>query len=250
MNDIDQQEIVDDFPQPRTTPPPPPISPEIPLWQVKPEAWADYVTALGQLQEPPKTGKVNAGQRRYTYLTLADLLEAVRTVFAAHRLAVQQDFEVIDRGVVVRTMIRHTSGALWENSPVVMPAGKSPQEIGSALTYARRYALATMVGLAGVDDDDGQAAVKPARQILDDLPPVDPQTGEILDPASSAPRQQPASTRQLKALHTLAGKAGLSHDDGIALCIEIAKRDIGGSKDLTVDEASRVIDHLKTVVDQ
>ena len=45
-----------------------------------------------------------------------------------------------------------------------MAVGRSPHEVGSALTYARRYHLASIVGLAGDDDDDAQHAQQAAQQ--------------------------------------------------------------------------------------
>ena len=211
--EVDPQETID-----QVAPEPPPS--DAPLWQVPKQAWTDFVTALGALSEPPKTGKVHAGMRKYTYLTLPDLIEAVRPVFAAHRLAFSQE-ATIDQGmIVVHTVIFHTSGARWDSPPLVMPCGRTPQDIGSALTYARRYQLATMVGLAGADDDDAQTVQHPREE----LPPVDPETGEILEPESSAPGQQNATGKQLTAIGAIGKKAGLERDDIHALAEEITGR--------------------------
>jgi hypothetical protein len=79
-------------------------------------------------------------------------------------------------GVAVRTMLLHTSGQ-WIASRYVMPIGDklTPQAIGSAITYARRYALSAIVGIAPDDDDDGNAAsVTPARQEAPTPPPPKP----------------------------------------------------------------------------
>jgi len=70
-----------------------------------------------------------------------------------NELAVIQIPEVADGKVVVVTTLAHSSGE-WVRSRLPMqPKDMSPQAIGSTITYARRYALAAMVGLAQVDDD-------------------------------------------------------------------------------------------------
>ena len=86
----------------------------------QPTAEQDLVAALGALADPPKEGKVSVvgksgAPRRYVYLTLVDLLGAVRPVFAAHNLAIMQDVETRERGVSVTTRIMHTSGTVFES---------------------------------------------------------------------------------------------------------------------------------------
>jgi hypothetical protein len=125
---------------------------------------ADLVAALGALHEPRKDGQVNAGQRRYKYLTLPDLLAAVRDTFRDHRLAITQDVQVTEGGILVTTTILHTTGEQRAASPLFLRCTSDPQSVGSAITYGRRYSLAAMVGLAGDDDDDAQHAQQAVQQ--------------------------------------------------------------------------------------
>lgn len=95
-----------------------------------------------------------------SYADLASVWAACRDPLAANGLSVTQ--LVLQQGdgaaVGVRTMLLHSSGE-WLASDLVMPlAQRTAQAAGSALTYARRYALAAMVGVAQ-DDDDGEAAL-------------------------------------------------------------------------------------------
>ncbi len=63
--------------------------------------------------------------------------------------------------IALDTMLLHTSGQ-WIRSRFIMPIAKmDPQGAGSAITYARRYALGCMTGLVTDEDDDGNSAVKP-----------------------------------------------------------------------------------------
>jgi hypothetical protein len=130
---------------------------------------AALVPALGELQEPSKAGKANTGTYVYSYMTLHQLLAAVRPVFARHGLAVSQAVERTETGVAVTTTVMHISGQDHTDRPLELRCGPGAQDVGSAITYARRYSLAALVGLAGSEDDDGaaaQRAVPPAGQVI------------------------------------------------------------------------------------
>ena len=100
-------------------------------------------------------------QYRQSYATLASVWDACRAALAANGLAVVQATHVDAEGhVSLRTVLGHSSGASLEASYPIRPTQDTPQAYGSALTYARRYSLAAMVGVAP-DDDDGEAASKP-----------------------------------------------------------------------------------------
>jgi hypothetical protein len=97
-------------------------------------------------------------QRDFRYASLASGLEIIRKVLGSQQIAVTQTTD-IDRtnGVVnLTTLLVHTSGE-WISSdwPVCQLSETSaPRRMGAALTYARRYALFAMVGIAGEDDLD------------------------------------------------------------------------------------------------
>jgi len=93
------------------------------------------------------------------YATLAAVWDACREPLAKHGLAVVQTTERDDGGLVLITSLLHSSGeAVSGRMPVVAGKAGDMQSLGSALTYARRYGLAAIVGIAP-DDDDGEAAV-------------------------------------------------------------------------------------------
>lgn len=93
------------------------------------------------------------------YATLADIWDACRAQLSESGLAVVQTFEPHGKdGVLVLTTLVHESGE-WIRSRLFLPVTKADaQGFGSAITYARRYALAAIVGVTP-DDDDGEAAV-------------------------------------------------------------------------------------------
>lgn len=93
------------------------------------------------------------------YADLASVWEACRKHLSDNGLSVTQCPEESENGIAVETMLLHSSGQ-WIKSRYTMPVSKlDAQAVGSAITYARRYALASIVGIAP-EDDDGNAAAK------------------------------------------------------------------------------------------
>jgi hypothetical protein len=87
------------------------------------------------------------------YADLASCWDACRKPLSDNGLAVIQIPEVGIEFVTIMTLLVHESGQ-WIRSRLPMkPKDFSPQSLGSTITYARRYALAAMVGLAQTDDD-------------------------------------------------------------------------------------------------
>ena len=94
----------------------------------------------------------------YTYANLPDALEACRDTLNTNGIAiVQEPATGGGQGIEVRTMLVHSSGQWLRSGALFMPSKSGAQDVGSAITYARRYQLLAMVGLAP-EDDDGAAA--------------------------------------------------------------------------------------------
>lgn len=94
------------------------------------------------------------------YADLASVWDACREHLSKNGLAVIQTTREDIEGVTVETTLAHKSGQYISGLLRMFPKDKSPQAYGSAMTYARRYALAAIVGVAQVDDD-ANAASKP-----------------------------------------------------------------------------------------
>ena len=118
--------------------------------------------AQGEIRNPALDG-VNP-HFRSRFATLASCLKAVRPVFAKHGLAIVQAPSSHDGGVALTTTIMHSTGTV--ESTVACRCGSKVQEMGSAISYLRRYALCSMVGIVGDDDDDGNQAVAGFSSVL------------------------------------------------------------------------------------
>lgn len=124
-----------------------------------------FVAALGQLEDVPRGRLADAGKYQYRFADLADVLATSRPTLAAHGLAVFQVPVTDHDSVVVRTTLLHTSGQWLRFDPLRLPAGGTAQNVGSAITYARRYSLLASLGLA-TEDDDGADAGTPEAELL------------------------------------------------------------------------------------
>src|ERR1051325_4028422 len=105
-----------------------------------------------------RTGRAGEGERTFRYAPLASGLDIVRKTLGKHEIATVQTTSIDGAAGMVNltTTLAHSSGE-WIASdwPVCATAEvANPQRMGAALTYARRYALFTLVGIAGEDDLD------------------------------------------------------------------------------------------------
>ena len=123
----------------------------------------------GELYNATKDTKAH----NYNYADLGQVLSIVRPLLSKHALSFIQCAEKRDESnVVVETTLMHESGE-WVCSELVMPIAKGSNishAVGSAISYARRYSLTAMLGIAQQDDDSNGGAAfvqpKPVTPIL------------------------------------------------------------------------------------
>jgi hypothetical protein len=155
------------------------------------ENTADLSAALAKAQAVMKSATFDKTNPHFKnkYASLAAVIEAIRKPLADNGLSYTQTTEVREGGFVLVTTLHHASGQ-WIAGEYPLPVGVKPQELGSALTYARRYSLSAIACIAADEDDDAEgartngqtasapkakpSAVKPAPVAA----PIDPQTGE------------------------------------------------------------------------
>jgi hypothetical protein len=115
------------------------------------------VKAQGKMTNPAKNKTVSTGKYSYSYADLGSIIDHVRPVLAANGLALIQRIDTRPESVTLVTMLVHESGQVIE-SALPLPRGAAAQELGSYLTYARRYSICAALGIAAEDDDDGVAS--------------------------------------------------------------------------------------------
>jgi hypothetical protein len=176
------------------------------------KAQAELVNPEKSLTATIRTGRPGERERSFRYAPLSSGLDIVRKTLGQHEIATLQTTAIDQTAGMVHltTTLAHASGEWiasdWPVCPIAETA--NPQRMGAALTYARRYALFTLVGIAGEDDLDApdlcdgplSAAERPFKPVNDQsrMPPRTPGDGHarggsakleravILDPEQSA----------------------------------------------------------------
>ena len=122
------------------------------------KAQAELINPEKSLTATVRTGRLGEGERSFRYAPLSSGLDIMRKTLGQHEIATLQTTEIDQTAGMVRltTMLAHASGEWiasdWPVCPIAETA--NPQRMGAALTYARRYALFTLVGIAGEDNLD------------------------------------------------------------------------------------------------
>lgn len=140
--------------------------------------------AAAQLQtRNPLLDKAHPHFKGFRYASLGAHLDAIREPFARNGLVVAQGVTSEDLRVAVTTRIAHTSGEWMESTvSIALPEKATAQNLGAAVTYLRRYAIAAMCLLTGDDDTDAEEnedrgekpAAKPAARAASNAAMFDP----------------------------------------------------------------------------
>ncbi|WP_419784288.1 ERF family protein [Maridesulfovibrio sp.] len=109
------------------------------------------------------------GQNNFTnsrYASLQSVMETCREALLANGIWLTQLPVQVENGSLgLVSKIIHAESGQWQSSLLVMPLPKDdPQGYGSAMTYARRYGLAALIGIVTEHDDDGEGSCRPQNQ--------------------------------------------------------------------------------------
>lgn len=139
------------------------------------------------------------------YADLASVWDACRKELSDNGLAVVQVPAMKDGKVVVTTILLHSSGQWIDGELELTPVKDDPQGAGSAITYARRYALSGFAGIAPEDDDGNAASGKSA-----------PENGKT----SRSFRNESGAGNSPNAATTVKGTVTANAPDSDVVCIE------------------------------
>lgn len=98
------------------------------------------------------------GTYSFKYATLGNIAEAVKPALAKHGLSRSNAVTMIGNQPFLATRLIHESGQWLASYHPLLPSQPGAQAFGSAITYATRYNLSALLGIASEDDDDGNAA--------------------------------------------------------------------------------------------
>jgi len=179
------------------------------------KAQAELVNPEKSLTATIRTGRPGEHERSFRYAPLSSGLDIVRKTLGQHEIATLQTTAIDPTAGMVNltTTLAHASGEWiasdWPVCPIAETA--NPQRMGAALTYARRYALFTLVGIAGEDDLDAPdlcdsllpSAVDRSFRPTDDqsrMPPRTPDGGGARRVRAKLERAVPLNPDQSAAL--------------------------------------------------
>lgn len=221
--------------------------------------------AQGEIKAPLKRRKVDftnkTGVRvKYNYADLADVIECIREPLAKNGLSITHQLEYLDSGrgawYGLTTRLNHASGeylTCWYPLPDPVDKEIKAQEFGSALTYARRYSLSSLLGIASEEDDDAEEAA-PAGNVSQPRPATSaPKPAPIPSPRTAAaqggvgPQHSAGGVTepQLKRLFTIATASKWTHEQ-VKLYIE-ARWKISSSKELTRSQYDDLVSTIETM---
>lgn len=189
------------------------------------------------------------------YADLNSIWDACRDLLGANGLSVVQTNQITLEGVIVETVLLHSSGQFISGELYLPLAKHDAQGVGSAITYGRRYGLASMLGIVADEDDDGNYA---SRQNIQNQKTVSkpPQTAKAQSDAKvaeNAPKQAEtkpktansnqimANESQQNALANLCQTKGLSEID---ICQQFSNDDCEVFERLTFDQAADAIRYV------
>lgn len=108
------------------------------------------------------------------YSDLSSVWDAIREPLSQNGLTILQPFGGPKDSMILETWIGHSSGQWMKSTIPITPLKSDPQSLGSYITYLRRYALSSLVGVVSEEDDDGEAATKHSRKQEQNQKPVPP----------------------------------------------------------------------------
>ncbi|GGV33926.1 hypothetical protein GCM10010182_67180 [Actinomadura cremea] len=209
------------------------------------EAVAMLQTRLPEIKKDQKADVVTQkGSYSYSYADLAQVTRELLPILGELGLSFISKPTVVEGRFVLVYRLLHVSGES-EDGEYPLPSNGTPQAVGSAITYARRYCLCAVTGVAP-EDDDGAAAQaasrsRDERQSNWRVPAADRADGG--DGAASKP--------QLQKLHVLFSQVGWTDKaDRLRATVAIVGRELASATELSRQEASKVIDALDEVARQ
>jgi ERF superfamily len=142
--------------------------------------------AQGKFPPIPKTQAVDTGSYSYSYAPLDVILGAVRPVLSDHGLALVQRLEAPGGTPSLRTEIRHAGGGCIAASFPLPIVPQNMQQLGSVVSFLRRYAAVAILGIAAEEDDAG-AQAQAAAPKAEHEPASPDRTGSSFEPPPEPP---------------------------------------------------------------
>lgn len=202
-----------------------------------------FAEAQAEIPPIPKDKVVynKDGSVRYRYASLDTILDTVRPILTRHGFSILFKTACNDKSVTVTCILRHIGGHEEETSftaPIDPSSNMTEiQKYGAALSYAKRYALSSLLGITADEDTDANIETE-----ISDVTVTETKTTQ----ENGNGKDNMATEKQIAKIQVLL--KDMPRERRLALVSEIIGRPITSAKDLTRKEASTIIDALTNPV--
>ncbi len=216
------------------------------------KAQSELINPEKSLAATIRSEGAGGAEQTFRYAPLSSGLDIVRKTLGQHEIATVQTTSIDQAAGIVNltTVLAHASGEWISSDWPVCAIGETatPHRMGAALTYARRYALFTLVGIAGEDDLDAPDLTLPTDRTSDPERPKASGGNGRLNGGHSSPARRGSDTKPAKAMfgpeasaqlrdRLLAELTDLCSSDDMAVW---ARRCLAEKNRLTASDAERV----------
>lgn len=197
----------------------------------KSESIKEIAIALSKFQGESLNPKNTAQNPSFNnkYAPLCEVINTTRQGLSKYGLSIVQAPYTEGENIIVETFLLHTSGEWIKSPPLSLKMEKiTAQGAGSAITYARRYALSALLNISSEEDVDGNTTVEI----------------EIVDQPTEL-QEELITEKQMKYIHVLAKEKGIDNTSLKNYSRSLFSKE--SSKDLTKKEASSLIEALQII---
>lgn len=205
----------------------------------KSESITEIAKALARAQGEMQSAKKTADNPFFKskYADLHEVMDSIREPLSKNGLSISQLIQPDPNSAVVETLLLHESGEWLSSIIQLQPVKNDPQGMGSAITYARRYAVSSIVGLASEKDDDGNEASKTGDKQKAVYRPSSKPTGEGI---GDMPKNTQAYQAELRWI-----KARLGYDFDGQSSLKYPEWNKGGDKAPSLEDLRKWKDELE-----
>nr|WP_221374340.1 ERF family protein [Actinoplanes polyasparticus] len=199
-----------------------------------------HIAKNNRAEVPTKSG----GKYTYQYADLAEISRQLLPLLGKLGLSFTSRPTMAGEQLVLVYELRHISGEMIEGM-YPLPGRGTPQEVGSAVTYARRYCLCAVTGLAP-DNDDEDAVLAEAAARRQKVERVEEKLA-----AQQQPQEPRINAEQLKDMQALFVSAGLDEKaEKLDYAVAVVKRKVKSATELTQAEADQVMASLRRAAEK
>lgn len=171
-----------------------------------------FAKCQGELKNAPKNSENPYFKNKYADLTT--IIDTAKPILSKYGFSILQGLSSEGKTAIITTLLLHVSGEFVKDSLKLEAKDSSPQALGSAFTYGKRYAYSSILGMATDDDDDGNGAQQEEKKLLQ----------EKKEPEKTNKKPVPSEILAIqKEVNRLMNEAGIKMENRKTKILELQK---------------------------